>query len=86
MTDRVTIEHIGGLPLVSPRRIRTQSWQFTVKYAVDRVVAATLLVLLFPLLAILAVGVVFSVGWPVLSGRPESASLGASSRSTSSGR
>jgi exopolysaccharide biosynthesis polyprenyl glycosylphosphotransferase len=66
MTDRATIEHIGGLPLVSPRRIRTQSWQFTVKYAVDRVVAATLLVLLSPLLAILAVGVVISVGWPVL--------------------
>ncbi len=66
MTDRATIEHIGGLPLVSPRRIRTQSWQFTVKYAVDRAVAATLLVLLSPLLAILAVGVVLSVGWPVL--------------------
>jgi len=66
MTDRATIEHIGGLPLVSPHRIRTRSWQFTVKYAVDRAVAATLLVLLAPLLAILAVGVVLSVGWPVL--------------------
>ena len=66
MTDQATIEHIGGLPLVSPRRIRTQSWQFTVKYAVDRAVAATLLVLFSPLLAILAVGVVLSVGWPVL--------------------
>ena len=66
MTDRATIEHIGGLPLVSPRRIRTQGWQFTVKYAVDRAVAATLLVLLSPLLAILAVGVALSVGWPVL--------------------
>ena len=66
MTDRATIEHIGGLPLVSPRRIRTKSWQFTVKYAVDRAVAATLLVLLSPLLAILAAGVALSVGWPVL--------------------
>ena len=66
MTDRATIEHIGGLPLVSPRRIRAQGWQFTVKYAVDRAVAATLLVLLSPLLAILAVGVALSVGWPVL--------------------
>ena len=63
---RATIEHIGGLPLVSPRRIRTQGWQFTVKYAVDRAAAATLLVLLSPLLAILAVGVALSVGRPVL--------------------
>ena len=66
MTDRATIEHIGGLPLVSPRRIRAQGWQFTVKYAVDRAAAATLLVLLSPLLAILAVGVALSVGRPVL--------------------
>jgi exopolysaccharide biosynthesis polyprenyl glycosylphosphotransferase len=66
MTDRATIEHIGGLPLVSPRRIRAQGWQFSVKYAVDRAAAATLLVLLSPLLAILAVGTALSVGRPVL--------------------
>jgi exopolysaccharide biosynthesis polyprenyl glycosylphosphotransferase len=66
MTDSVTIEHIGGLPLVSPRRVGPNGWRFTVKYALDRVVAAMLLVVLSPLLLLLAVGVALSVGWPVL--------------------
>jgi exopolysaccharide biosynthesis polyprenyl glycosylphosphotransferase len=66
MTDSVTIEHIGGLPLVSPRRVGTKGWRFTAKYAVDRVVAAMLLIVLSPLLVFLAVGVALSVGWPVL--------------------
>jgi exopolysaccharide biosynthesis polyprenyl glycosylphosphotransferase len=66
ITERVTVEHIGGLPLVSPRRVGTAGWRFTVKYAVDRVVAAMLLVVLSPLLVVLAVGVALSVGWPVL--------------------
>ncbi len=86
MTDRVTIEHIGGLPLVSPRRIATEGWRFKVKYAIERVAAAMLLVLLSPLLALLAVGVAASVGWPVLFRQTRVGLGGASSRSTSSGR
>jgi hypothetical protein len=76
MTDRVTIEHIGGLPLVSPRRIRTQSWQFTVKYAVDGAVAATLLVLLSPRSRSLPSGSSSQSVGRFCSGRPESASVG----------
>jgi exopolysaccharide biosynthesis polyprenyl glycosylphosphotransferase len=66
MTERVTVEHIGGLPLVSTRRIGPNGWQFAVKYTVDRVLAAFLLVLLSPVLLLLAIGVVISAGWPVL--------------------
>jgi exopolysaccharide biosynthesis polyprenyl glycosylphosphotransferase len=66
MTERVTIEHIGGLPLVSARRTGPNGWQFAVKYAFDRVLAALLLVIFSPLLLVLAVGVGLSTGWPVL--------------------
>jgi exopolysaccharide biosynthesis polyprenyl glycosylphosphotransferase len=66
MTERVTIEHIGGLPLVSAWRTGPNGWQFAVKYAVDRVLAALLLVAFSPLLLLLAVGVRLSAGWPVL--------------------
>jgi exopolysaccharide biosynthesis polyprenyl glycosylphosphotransferase len=66
MTERVTIEHIGGLPLVSARRTGPNGWQFAVKYAFDRVLAALLLVIFSPLLLVLAVGVALSTGWPVL--------------------
>jgi exopolysaccharide biosynthesis polyprenyl glycosylphosphotransferase len=66
MTERVTIEHIGGLPLMSARRPAPNGWRFAIKYAVDRVVAAVLLVFLSPLLVLLAVGVALSVGRPVL--------------------
>jgi lipopolysaccharide/colanic/teichoic acid biosynthesis glycosyltransferase len=66
MTERVTVEHIGGLPLVSARRTEPNRWQFAVKYAVDRVVAALLIVILSPLFLLLAIGVALSAGWPVL--------------------
>ena len=51
MTEQTTIEHIGGLPLLSARRPALNGWQFAIKYAVDRVLAASLLVFLSPLLA-----------------------------------
>jgi exopolysaccharide biosynthesis polyprenyl glycosylphosphotransferase len=66
MTEQTTIEHIGGLPLLSARRPALNGWQFAVKYSVDRVLAASLLVLLSPLLVVIAVGVGLSTGWPVL--------------------
>jgi exopolysaccharide biosynthesis polyprenyl glycosylphosphotransferase len=66
MTERVTVEHIGGLPLMSARRTGPAGWQFTVKYAVDRVLGGLLLVLFFPLLFLLAISVALSNGWPIL--------------------
>ena len=37
--ERVTVEHLGGLPLLEMRPIDPKGWQFLVKYALDRVVA-----------------------------------------------
>src|SRR4051812_9515267 len=54
---RVGLEHIGGMPLFRLRTIRPKGWQFAVKHALDRVMAAVMIVVLSPILvgAILAV-------------------------------
>ena len=44
----LTIEHVGGLPLLTSPPSDPSGWQFAVKYAIDRVVALALLVLLSP--------------------------------------
>jgi exopolysaccharide biosynthesis polyprenyl glycosylphosphotransferase len=66
VTERLTVDHIGGLPLLSTRRTDPKGWQFAVKYLVDRAVAAVLLLLTFPVLAVAALAVRLSVGSPVL--------------------
>jgi exopolysaccharide biosynthesis polyprenyl glycosylphosphotransferase len=66
MTERLRIDHLGGLPLLSARRPNPKGWQFAVKYAGDRVVAAGLLLLLLPVLAVTALAVYLSLGRPIL--------------------
>jgi exopolysaccharide biosynthesis polyprenyl glycosylphosphotransferase len=65
MTERVTIEHIGGLPLISARRAGPNGWQFAVKYAFDRLVGGLLLVVALPFLALIALVVALSAGRPI---------------------
>jgi exopolysaccharide biosynthesis polyprenyl glycosylphosphotransferase len=66
VTERLSVDHIGGLPLLSTRRADPKGWQFAVKYLVDRAVAAVLLLLTLPVLAAAALAVRLSVGSPVL--------------------
>ncbi|MDQ3993443.1 MAG: exopolysaccharide biosynthesis polyprenyl glycosylphosphotransferase [Actinomycetota bacterium] len=66
MKERVTVEHLGGLALISTEPTNPKSWQFEVKYAIDRIAAAVLLVLLSPLLLAITLGVWRSVGTPIL--------------------
>src|ERR671922_1583356 len=37
MTNRVRVDHLGGLPLVSARRSDPKGWHFALKYAADRI-------------------------------------------------
>jgi len=66
MTERVTVEHIGGLPLISARRAGPNGWQFAVKYAFDRIAAALLLLIALPVLLLLAIGVALTAGRPII--------------------
>jgi FlaA1/EpsC-like NDP-sugar epimerase len=42
--DRISVERIAGLPLLSTYPSKPRGWQFKVKYALDRVLAAAALV------------------------------------------
>jgi exopolysaccharide biosynthesis polyprenyl glycosylphosphotransferase len=66
VTDRVSVEHIGGVPLLTSRHSDPRGWQFSIKYAVDRVLAVIALLLTLPILGACAVAVWISVGRPVL--------------------
>jgi exopolysaccharide biosynthesis polyprenyl glycosylphosphotransferase len=65
-TTRMTVEHIGGLPLVSAHSTDPRGWQFSVKYAVDRVVSLALVLLLSPVLVAASIAVFLSLGRPIL--------------------
>jgi exopolysaccharide biosynthesis polyprenyl glycosylphosphotransferase len=66
MPERYAIDHVGGIALVSPRRADPRAWEFTVKYALDRVLAATVRVIISPVLALCALAVLLSLGRPIL--------------------
>jgi exopolysaccharide biosynthesis polyprenyl glycosylphosphotransferase len=63
---RVQVDHLGALPLVSLRSSDPKGWQFAAKYAVDRAIAAVMLTLLAPVLAVIALGVLITSGRPLL--------------------
>jgi len=60
VTERVTVQHLGGLPLLQAEQLDPAGWRFGVKYAADRVLALVALVLLSPVLLVVAVAVKLS--------------------------
>jgi exopolysaccharide biosynthesis polyprenyl glycosylphosphotransferase len=68
--ERAVTEHLGGLPLVALRPADRQSWQFRLKYALDRVIAAGLLLLATPVLLAAMAGIRLTIGRPVLFRQP----------------
>jgi exopolysaccharide biosynthesis polyprenyl glycosylphosphotransferase len=65
MPERYSIDHVGGIALVSPRRADPRAWEFTAKYAIDRIIAGAALLLLSPVLAIVSLAVLVSMGRPI---------------------
>ncbi|MGH2978178.1 MAG: exopolysaccharide biosynthesis polyprenyl glycosylphosphotransferase [Solirubrobacterales bacterium] len=63
--ERVTVEHLGGLPLLEMRPIDPKGWQFLVKYAIDRVVAAIAILIISPILVTLTAAVLITSGRPI---------------------
>jgi len=66
MNERSELQCVGTLPLMALRSIDPEGWQFTLKYALDRIVAAVLLVVLAPLMLIVAAAVKLTSPGPVL--------------------
>jgi exopolysaccharide biosynthesis polyprenyl glycosylphosphotransferase len=70
VTDRVAVEHLGGLPLLSVEHADPKGWQFTVKYGLDRIVAAFLLLLTSPVLGASALAIWITMGRPLFHRQP----------------
>ena len=65
MASQVSIDDLGGLPLLSMRDVRLRGWHVTLKRAFDLLVSAIVLVLLSPLLLFVALLVKLESPGPV---------------------
>ena len=63
--DRMTLDRIGGFPLLSIHPSNPRGWQFRVKYALDRIIATVAIVLLLPILIAVALAVFATMGRPI---------------------
>jgi exopolysaccharide biosynthesis polyprenyl glycosylphosphotransferase len=64
-TTHVQVDHLGGLPLLHLRASDPSSWQFMVKYAVDRILAAAALIATLPVVLAAGAAVWISMGRPI---------------------
>ncbi len=66
INNRLDYDAIGGLPLLGFGAVDLRAWQFGVKHALDRLFAASLLVVVAPLMAVVAVAVRLTSRGPIL--------------------
>jgi exopolysaccharide biosynthesis polyprenyl glycosylphosphotransferase len=66
INERTTLDHVGGLPLLTLHTVDPYGWQFAVKHAFDRTASAIGLLLASPLLLTLAVLIKLSSPGPIL--------------------
>jgi exopolysaccharide biosynthesis polyprenyl glycosylphosphotransferase len=66
INERATLDHVGGLPLVSLRPTDPYGWQFAVKHAIDRTFAGFALLMLGPLMLMIAAAVGLTSSGPVM--------------------
>jgi exopolysaccharide biosynthesis polyprenyl glycosylphosphotransferase len=66
INERATLDHVGGLPLVSLRPTNPRGSQFAVKHAIDRTFALIALVALSPLMLAIAAAVKLTSPGPIL--------------------
>jgi exopolysaccharide biosynthesis polyprenyl glycosylphosphotransferase len=66
INERTTLDHVGGLPLLTLHAVDPTGWQFAIKHALDRTGAAVGLALASPLLLCLSVAIRLSSPGPIL--------------------
>jgi exopolysaccharide biosynthesis polyprenyl glycosylphosphotransferase len=66
INGRSTLDHVGGLPLLTLHAVNPKGWQFAIKHTIDFSVAFLAIGLLSPLLGVLGLLVKFSSPGPVL--------------------
>jgi exopolysaccharide biosynthesis polyprenyl glycosylphosphotransferase len=66
INERTTLDHVGGLPLLSLHSIDPRGWQFALKHAIDRSSALLALLVMGPLMIATAITVRLSSPGPAL--------------------
>jgi exopolysaccharide biosynthesis polyprenyl glycosylphosphotransferase len=66
ISDRATLEHVGGLPLLTLRTVDPKGWQFAVKHALDRAFALVALVAAAPLMIGITIAIRLTSPGPIL--------------------
>ncbi|MDP9491541.1 MAG: sugar transferase [Actinomycetota bacterium] len=65
MTAKLTVDYLGGLPLVVARASNPRGVQVAIKYAADRLLAGVILVFAAPFMVFAALGVLATLGRPI---------------------
>jgi exopolysaccharide biosynthesis polyprenyl glycosylphosphotransferase len=65
VNGRLTVDYLGGLPLLAAHPPNPRGAQFAVKYAADRALAASLLLLAAPFMVVAAVAIRITLGRPI---------------------
>ena len=66
INSRTFYETLGGLPLLTFHTVNRKGWEFAVKHAFDKVIAALALILLSPVMAGIALAVRLTSSGPIL--------------------
>ncbi len=66
INERTTLDHVGGLPLLTLHNVDPRGWQFAIKHALDRSVALIALLVSSPLMLLVAAAVKLSSPGPIL--------------------
>jgi exopolysaccharide biosynthesis polyprenyl glycosylphosphotransferase len=65
INERATLDHVGGVPLVTLHTIDPKGWQFAVKHALDRSLALFGMIVLSPVLAVIAAAIKLTSKGPI---------------------
>ena len=66
INERATLDHVGGVPLLTLHTVDPKGWQFAVKHALDRSFAFLALLVVSPVMAGCAIAVRLSSPGPIL--------------------
>jgi exopolysaccharide biosynthesis polyprenyl glycosylphosphotransferase len=66
----IEVEHLGGIPLMRSRTIDPRGWRFRLKYALDPIAAAVLLLFCAPVMIAIAIAVRVTSPGPILFRQP----------------
>jgi exopolysaccharide biosynthesis polyprenyl glycosylphosphotransferase len=69
VSNRISVEHLGGIPLLHVGQADPRGWQFDVKYALDRLLGCLAVVWFAPVLLVIGALVKLSSPGPVLFGQ-----------------